>query len=140
MPRKSNPETQTPKSFASEAEAADWYASPEGRRDAEESLARAIRKGKVIVTDETDMSPKTLNRAAKEDAIIVYREGTKVRKTDPKKLQELVERAHAAVLKPVSLRISQGDIEAAKAIGKREGVGYQTVLKDAISEGLRRAK
>ena len=115
MPRNLKREMVEP-AFKNEAEAADWYASAEGETFAERVLTRAIRNGTAVV------------------------ETGKVTKTDPKMLQELVERAHAAVLKPVSLRVPQGDIEIAKAIGKRKGIGYQTVLKEALHEGLRRSK
>jgi predicted DNA binding CopG/RHH family protein len=39
----------------------------------------------------------------------------------------------------VSLRISTSDIEAAKKLAAQMGIGYQTVLKEIISKGLRRA-
>lgn len=114
MPRNSNREIVEP-AFDNEAQAADWYVSAEGQKFVEQTLTRAVRNGTAVV------------------------ETSKARKTDPKKLQELVERAHGAMLKPVSLRIPNEDIEAAKAIGKRKGIGYQTVLKEAIQKGLRRA-
>jgi predicted DNA binding CopG/RHH family protein len=39
----------------------------------------------------------------------------------------------------VSLRIPASDIDAAKELAAKMGVGYQTVLKEIISKGLRRA-
>jgi predicted DNA binding CopG/RHH family protein len=37
----------------------------------------------------------------------------------------------------ISIRIPVEDIERAQAIAEQKGVGYQTVLKDAIRKGLR---
>jgi predicted DNA binding CopG/RHH family protein len=39
----------------------------------------------------------------------------------------------------VSLRIPTADIEAAQKLAAQMGIGYQTVLKEIISKGLRRA-
>jgi predicted DNA binding CopG/RHH family protein len=39
----------------------------------------------------------------------------------------------------VSIRLSIADIERAKYIASRRGTGYQTVLKEAIRVGLKRA-
>ena len=38
----------------------------------------------------------------------------------------------------VSLRIPLADLEAAKKIAEKTGIGYQTVLKEMIHEGLQR--
>ncbi len=46
-------------------------------------------------------------------------------------------RAKAKRTEAVSLRIPVSDIEAAKRIGAQTGLGYQTVLKEIISRGLR---
>jgi hypothetical protein len=61
----------------------------------------------------------------------------KVPPTDPALLQELMARAKAKRTEAVSLRIPVSDIEAAKRIGAQTGLGYQTVLKEIISRGLR---
>jgi predicted DNA binding CopG/RHH family protein len=39
----------------------------------------------------------------------------------------------------LTMRIPVTDIEQARKIGEKEGIGYQTVLKRAIREGLKRA-
>jgi predicted DNA binding CopG/RHH family protein len=39
----------------------------------------------------------------------------------------------------ISLRVPIADLEHAQQIAERTGVGYQTVLKRAIREGLKRA-
>jgi predicted DNA binding CopG/RHH family protein len=113
MARNSKSPNKPPRSFATEAEAADWFASPAGRRHAEQTLRRAIREGTVKVTNE------------------------KTPRTDPAVLEELLERARQSMTKAVSLRIPTSDIETAKRIAQKKGLGYQTVLKQAIREGLR---
>jgi hypothetical protein len=118
MPRNSKNKAPIKKAtrFRSEVDAADWYASPAGQRHTEHILRDAIRKGSIKVS-----------------------KGVDVVLTDPAVLQELVERARKTMTQAVSLRIPKGDIEAAKRIAERKGVGYQTVLKEAIREGLRHA-
>ena len=80
MPRKS---TNVPR-FKTDAEAADWYAKPEGRR-------------------------------------------------------QTMEQAKARVTRAISIRIPIADLERAERIADETGVGYQTVLKRAIREGLNKA-
>jgi predicted DNA binding CopG/RHH family protein len=41
--------------------------------------------------------------------------------------------------RPVTLRVSEDDIAHAREIAVQRGIGYQTVLKQAIREGLSRA-
>lgn len=112
MPRKS---TDVPK-FKSEAEEADWYATPQGRRQTQREFARALKDGTLI------RSP-----------------GSKVAKTDPKVLQQLMEQAKQNATRSISIRLPIVDLEQAQRIADQTGVGYQTVLKQAIREGLKRA-
>lgn len=112
MPRKS---TNLP-SFKSDIEEADWYATPQGRRQTQREFARALRAG-------------TLSRSA----------GLKVAKTDPRLLEQLMEQARESATRPISLRIPIADLERAKRIAEETGVGYQTVLKQAIRKGLKKA-
>ena len=51
---------------------------------------------------------------------------------------ELLARAKEKATQAISLRVPVADIEAAKKIAARRGVGYQTVLKHAIREGLKK--
>jgi hypothetical protein len=99
--------------FKSEREEADWLQSPAGRRHSERTYAKAKREGK-LVKGPTNVAP-----------------------TDPAVLQELVNRVRAKRTQAVSLRLTVSDIEAAKKIGAQTGLGYQTVLKELISKGLR---
>lgn len=111
MPRKL---TSLPK-FGSEAEEADWYATPEGRNQTQREFTRALRAG-------------TLSRSA----------GLKVAKTDPKMLERLLQQAKENATRAISLRVPIADLERAKQIAEETGVGYQAVLKRAIREGLRK--
>ena len=54
-------------------------------------------------------------------------------------LTTLLEQAKANATRPVSIRLSVSDIELAKNIASKRGTGYQTVLKEAIRYGLKRA-
>ena len=112
MPRKS---ASVPR-FKSDAEETGCYATPEGRRRTQREFARALRAG-------------TLGRSA----------GLKAAKTDPRILEQLMERAKERASRPISLRIPIADLERAKRIAEETGVGYQTVLKQAIRKGLKKA-
>jgi hypothetical protein len=112
MPRKST----DARKVKSEAEEADWYATPEGRRRTQREFARALRDG-------------TIRRSA----------GLNVAKTDPKILQQLMEQAKETATRAISIRIPVADLERAKRIAEETGVGYQTVLKQAIRDGLKKA-
>jgi len=112
MPSKS---TIVPK-FKSDTEEADWYATPQGRRQTQREFARALRMG-------------TATQSA----------GLKVRKTDLRILQQLMEQAKKSATRAISIRIPITDLERAKRVAEETGVGYQTVLKKAIREGLKRA-
>jgi hypothetical protein len=100
----------------SEAAEAEWYATPEGRRQTQREFARALRTG-------------TLSRSP----------GLKAARTDPRILEQLMEQAKESATRAISLRVPIADLERAKQIAEKTGVGYQTVLKQAIHEGLRKA-
>ncbi len=112
-----NSKKNTRRKFKSEAEEADWYASPAGQRETEHEMEKAIRSG-----------------AAK-----VYPDGRNIKRTDPAVLAELLDDVKGRKTQAVSLRIPARDIEAAKEIAAKAGIGYQTVLKEIISKALRQA-
>jgi hypothetical protein len=112
MPRIS---TDVPKS-KSAVEEADWYRTPQGRRQTQREFARALKD-------------KTLIRST----------GSKVAKTDSRVLQELIDQAKQNATRAISIRVPIADLEEAHRIAERTGVGYQAVLKQAIREGLKRA-
>ena len=74
----------------------------------------------------------------KSGKLIVNPNGLNIPHTDPKILTELLARAKEKATQAISLRVPVADIEAAKKIAARRGVGYQTVLKHAIREGLKK--
>jgi hypothetical protein len=112
MPRKSTILHES----RSKTEETDWYASPEGRRQTQREFERALRNG-------------TLMRSS----------GARIPRTNPGVLKALLEQAKANATRPVSIRLPVADIELAKEIASGRGTGYQTVLKEAIRQGLRRA-
>jgi hypothetical protein len=112
MPRKS---AKTPR-FKSEEQEASWYATPQGRRQTQREFAAALRNG-------------TLKRST----------GLRVPKTDRKLMEQLMEQAKQNATRPISLRVPIADLERAKQIAEETGTGYQTVLKEAIRKGLKRA-
>jgi len=101
--------------FRSEAEEAAWYATPEGRRHTQREFERALRNG-------------TLQRS----------NGSRAKKTAPDVLADLVRRAKEKATLPVSIRIPVADLERARAIAKKKGVGYQSIVKQAIRKGLQK--
>jgi predicted DNA binding CopG/RHH family protein len=98
----------------SDTKDADWYASPEGRKQTQR--ARAIAAGTLIRSD-----------------------GLKIAKTAHKTLEQLMEQAKATATRAISIRIPIADLERAKRVAEETGVGYQVVLKRAIREDLKRA-
>jgi predicted DNA binding CopG/RHH family protein len=63
----------------------------------------------------------------------------KIAKTDPKILERLMQQAKESATRAISIRIPIADLERAKQIAEQTGVGYQTVLKQAIRAGLKKA-
>jgi len=112
MPRKS---TDVMK-FKVYAEEADWYATPQGRRQTQREFARALKDGTLIRST-----------------------GSKIAKSAPKVLERLMEEAKRNATRSISIRVPIADLGQAQQIAEKTGVGYQTVLKQAIREGLKRA-
>jgi uncharacterized protein (DUF4415 family) len=112
MPRKST----KPHESSAKPEETDWYASPEGRRQTQREFERALKDGTLL-----------------------HSSGSRISRTNPGLLKSLLEQAKANATRPVSIRLSVADIERAKNIAAKRGTGYQTVLKEAIRQGLKRA-
>ena len=100
----------------SEPGEADWYATPEGRRQTRREFASALKDGTLIRST-----------------------GSKIAETDPKALERLMEQAKRNTTRAISIRVPISDLERAQRLAAATGVGYQTVLKQAIREGLKRA-
>ena len=109
MPRKLKAELK------SEAAEAAWYASQEGRQQTQREFERALKRGTIL-------------RSA----------GSIIPLTHAKVLAELVEKAKANATKAISIRVPLSDLDQARQIAAKEGIGYQTVLKRAIRVGLKK--
>lgn len=109
MARKSKAELESTKTEAA------WYTTPEGRRHTQRELERALKQGALL------RSP-----------------GAPIQQTDAEVLAELVEKAKAKATKAISIRLPVADLERAQEIAAREGIGYQTVLKRALHDGLKK--
>jgi sugar/nucleoside kinase (ribokinase family) len=132
MPTKST--TKKPP-FQTEEEEAEWYHSTAGREQAKSAVQKAIRSGKIIIDEQ--LSPREAAALAKRTGQrVILRKGSHVKRTDPAVLQQLFEEARGAITQAVSLRIPVNDLEAAKRIAEKKGIGYQTVLKEIIHKGL----
>ncbi|MGA2737719.1 MAG: hypothetical protein ABSG65_09735 [Bryobacteraceae bacterium] len=92
-----------------------WYATPEGRRQTQREFVHALRTG-------------SLTRSS----------GVMAPRTDPKILEQFMEQAKESATRAISIRIPIADLERAERIASETGVGYQTVLKRAIREGLKK--
>jgi DNA transposition AAA+ family ATPase len=112
MPRKSTDVVK----LRNNAVEADWYTTPQGRLQTKREFARALKEG-------------TLIRSA----------GTKIARSDPRVLEQLMEEAKRNATRSISIRVPIADLEQARQIAEKTGVGYQTVLKQAIRDGLKRA-
>ncbi len=140
MPQKSTAKNNIPDTprFKNEAEEADWWASPAGRRYSSRQFQEKMRQGKIITTEETSLTPELRERMKRDGVMVHFKHGLKVKRTDPAVLEELTARAQAKRTQAVSLRLPVADIAAAKKMAEKTGKGYQTILKDIIHEGLRR--
>ena len=112
MPRKSKKLSES----RSETEETDWYRSPEGRRQTQREFERALKNGTLIRSS-----------------------GSPIPRTNPAVFETLLKQAKVNATRPVSIRLSIADIELARSIASKQGIGYQTVLKQAIRNGLKRA-
>ena len=68
---------------------------------------------------------------------LIRSSGATIPRTDPKVLDGFFEPAKPNATQSISIRIPIAEMETAKEIAKRRGIGYQTVLKQAICEGLK---
>ena len=137
MPRKSL-ETNKKPSFKNEAEEADWLSSAVGRRYVSRKFRDALRKG-IIQSEARSFDEQMAEIKNSQGRAVRFPHGMDVKPTDPAVLQKLYDQAVAAITKPVSIRIPVNDIAAAKALAEKRGIGYQTLLKEIIREGLSKA-
>jgi hypothetical protein len=107
MPRESTKASK----FKSEADEADWYTTPEGRRQTQREFARALRTG-------------TLSRSA----------GLMVARTDPRLLRQLMKESATRELleERIAIRLAIADLRRAIRVAEK-------TLKQATHLGLRKA-
>lgn len=98
----------------SEAAEADRYSTPQGRCQTLREFGRALKGDTVIRSN-----------------------GLKAPGTDPKLLQQLIDQAKENTTRAISIRILLSDLESARRIAEKAGIGYQSVLNRAIREGLK---
>ena len=98
----------------------------------------ALELTATIADAETPELAREFARALK-DGTLSGSTGSKIAKSDPKILQQLMEEARRNATRSISIRVPIADLEHARQIAENTGVGYQTVLKKAIREGLKRS-
>jgi hypothetical protein len=91
------------------AEEADWYATPQGRRQTLQEFTRALKGGKLIRSTRSGIA-----------------------KSDPEVLERLMQAAKRNATRSISIRLPIADLEQARQIAEKTGVGYQTVLKPSV--------
>lgn len=141
MPKTSTPIKNCPTRsdkprFKSEAEEAEWYHTEAGRERAVRIARQALRKGKLVI-EEKLTSREAAELAKQTGKRIILRNGASAKRTNPAVLQKLLDEARADMTQAVSLRIPIRDLEAAKALAEKKGIGYQTLLKEIIHKELR---
>ncbi len=100
---------------------------------------KKLRDGMVVETEKTAMDDQLCDTMKRTGAMIHFKNGLKLKRTNPAIIQEIRNRVKAKQTQAVSLRIPVADLEAAKKLAANTGIGYQTLLKELIHEGLRRA-
>jgi hypothetical protein len=64
--------------------------------------------------------------------------GSSPKKGDPSKGSRLVGQLNRATTVQIALRLPEPDVAKARELATRKGIGYQTLLKMLVHEGLRR--
>ena len=84
--------------------------------------------------------PKFTNEADEADwwASREGREFVKQKATGPAKGSRLVGQLNRTASIQIALRLPEPDVAKAREIATRKGIGYQTLLKMLVHEGLRR--
>jgi predicted DNA binding CopG/RHH family protein len=131
---KKREETAMPK-FKSETEEAEWYHSPEGRRWLE-TEERKTGGQKVCTVDKplTFGEQMQIVRESGGQPVRFTKAATDLQFPDPVELQALIDRVkeRSQPTLSISLRLSASDVGALKAWSKKNGVGYQTLIKEAV--------
>ena len=112
---------QIPK-FRSESEEADWWASPAGR---------------AYVKQKSAMSKGIIDRSSKSGEFVPqkYAAETQSKRTKTGG-SRLVARLNKKSSVQIAIRLPETDLAQARKIAERKGIGYQTLLKMLVREGL----
>ena len=102
--------------------------------------AAGQRKSSRIVPKKSTLTPEELKREA-EFADMVWRERKKMNKMAQEAIKRYAEEEASmrrTTSTMISIRIADTDLLDARILGARKGIGYQTLLKMLVHEGLRR--
>ena len=143
MPKKnaSAPAANRPPHFESEAEEANWLSSPEGMRFLMRKQREARKRGTIRIEGRSNEDfRKGMDLARSTGKSVKFVNGLDVTPTDPAKLREILNRVKAkSEMKMIALRLPVADIEAAKRLASKHGVGYRILLKEIIHAAVQQA-
>ena len=94
--------------FKSESQEADWWASTAGRTYLKQKLAQANKASKALGAKSTLKGSKLVTALNEKRSV------------------------------QIALRLPEPDLTEARKIAERKGIGYQTLLKMLVHEGLAR--
>ena len=134
--RKTSKEAKAIPKFKSEAEEVKWYHSPEGRRWLQADERKASGQ-EVLTVDDQPLTFGEQMRIVRErggQAVRFTKAATDLQFPDPAELQALINRVkeRSQPTLSISLRLAASDVRVLKAWSKKNGVGYQTLIKEAV--------
>jgi len=137
MPAKST--NKRPRLKDDETKYVDYLHSPEGRA-AESEFVRESRKKPVVYVDEKLTPSELAALGERSRARVVLNNGIGAKPNRPNLVEELIARVEAQKTKTemIALRMDVSDLELARRIAEDTGIGYQTIIKDILHEGLQR--
>ncbi len=113
----------------------EWLHSSAGQKA--ETVARRKRAERPIVTVDTPITPVEMRDVMrKTGANLRMAKGFTDKPNDPAVIQSIIDRAAEKQTRPISIRISLEDLNAAKRLADESGIRYQRILKDLIHDGL----
>ena len=139
MPTKSTtPAKAKTRKFKTEAEYVDWLHSPEGREAERQHVLKS--REKPILEIDMPLTPRESVDVMKATGARLHMKGGFTQTpNDSSVIQAIIDRARGKATQAISIRIAVEDLEAAKRLAEKTGLGYQTILKDLIHEGLQKA-
>jgi hypothetical protein len=97
-----------------------------GQRYSSRRFEEIMRSGKIIDTEARTLAEArpALEEAERIGGAVRFKKGLDIKRTDPAILEDLMDRVKAKQTRAISLRLPVSDIEAAKAIAEKMGIGY----------------